>query len=208
MPSALSEPMAHQLSLEYRKGAPAAALFHRCKVLEMGDSQGRSILDQLESPSVASPLMTWVPMSAAEGLYRGFQVYLCSDIRSPNHILCCMLLADPVETRFLIFREAFLSKLAKKLFAIQDLQIGDPDLDSLVMVKSDTPPDTLALLRRPAGVQSLLTLYQAHPEAVINAVSTRLTLVSPTAEQLQSALDLMQAVASALRQDRGGGSAS
>ncbi len=174
------------------------ALFHRIKILEQADAIGAAVLDQLCDLDEVGSRLSIVSLKAAHGSYRGFETYLCSEIHSPSVLMVMLRLANPEPQKLLLYAEGFLSKLGKKLFKSQDLQIGDEKLDALVMVKSSAPESTLRLLQKPATIEALLSLYERYPDSVTNDVSLRLKLADPTPGDLRDALDRLCQVAESL----------
>jgi hypothetical protein len=187
-----------ELGLEHLKGSPAMAVFHRIKILEQGDAIGAAVLEQVCALDDQPSMISFVAIQGARGTYRGFETYLCSEIHSPSIFMMMVLFPKPEQQKLLLFREGFLSRVGKRLFKSQDLQLGDEKLDALVMVQSSDPEATLKSLRRPPLRSALLDLYEKHPDAVINDVGIRLRLNSPTSSELRSALDLISQVVEAL----------
>jgi hypothetical protein len=180
---------AQELGLSYLSGSMAMAIFHRIKTLEQADCIGAAVLEQVADLDGSAAMPSFVPLSAAKGTYRNFETYLCTEIHSPSVLTVMCLFPKPEQRKLLLYPEGFLSKIGKRLFKTQDLQIGDDRLDSLVMVKSSDPKSTLASLQRPLVIEALLALYERHPDTVINDIGLRLKLTSPGVYAVRDALE-------------------
>ena len=70
---------------------------------------------------------------AALGRYRDFEVLVAAGRYVPY---VCVMLPNPLPVQLHLYPEYFSSRVARFLFGMQDLVIGNPELDPLVIVKS------------------------------------------------------------------------
>lgn len=113
-------------------------------------------------------------------------IYTSQDKTVTIHLV--MMLRSPLDLKLHIYPEWFGSRVGKFLFRMQDIQLGDPNLDPLVMVKAEDVAGATRLLtgqKVQAELKALYTAKEHHPVTVINDISARVSLSSKlTAEKL------------------------
>jgi hypothetical protein len=106
----------------------------------------------------------------------------------------------PLELGLRVYREGFLSRMGK-LLGFQDVQLGHPELDRLVMVKATDESAVRRLLGTPTAQTALLTLFEGWPKAVVNDVAVR-AAGGEDREDVLALLMALRRVADALMAER------
>lgn len=112
-----------------------------------------------------------VDFGAARGFWNGHEVLLGPDLTEQGMVVG-LLFSPPLTLGLRMYREGFLGRVGKMLGA-QDVEVGHPELDRLVMVKASSPEGVRALFARPSAQTALLTLFESWPAAVVNDVGVR-----------------------------------
>lgn len=214
--SELIERLAETLDIELLRGKKALELGGGVKVLEQADTQGLSALGQvgdlsaqMDSAQEHLQQLEGLPflgdlfeslMEGAKGAYAGHQVLLCKTSHSKNQdgVLVAVMYSQPLPCQFFLYPERFSSRLGKLLFRQQDVQLGEPELDPLIMVKTPTPEQARQFLTRRDRVAALLRLYQDGQEFLTNQLGLRIVLgMRAQVDEVMSLLERMLAVADA-----------
>lgn len=188
--------VAHELIVEADK-AGAEAL-RRTGAKQERAGHVRETLERIISIMGADDLATMVP--GAKGMVEGRPVILTTEFGGgdkPLHL--AMNLKRPFPCKIHLYRESFVSKLGK-LFGGQDIQVGNPELDPLIIIRGDQPETVQDHLGRSEVVEALVALYQERPETVVNQISVRCSLNYETATgaSIHQAVELLAAAAAAL----------
>jgi hypothetical protein len=198
MATALTRDHAEALRLEFVEGQRAVEVFHRIKTLEQGDALGSEVLEQLWELGEGPPGLSFLPVSAASGSYRGCETYLATHLRAPSLVTLFLLFPRPLEEKLLIVAEGLLARLGKKLFKTQDLECGNDLLDPKVVIKSSQPERTQRRLQSSPTQTALLAIYSDLSDAVVSDVGVRATLSKPSIADLRKTAESFSELANAL----------
>lgn len=92
-----------------------------------------------------------------------------------------VVLRQPKNLKLHIYSEWLGSRIGKFLFRLQDVQVGDPILDPLVMIKAEDVTGATELLKETkvqAGLRAVFAPKDYHPYPACNDLSVRVSLTS------------------------------
>jgi len=171
--------VAAELGLEYYPGKAAVEIMHMLDSLRMADALGTAPPDPAtikDDSRRLSSVMGMIPgvevdLGAAAGYWNERRVLMGPDFQE-HEPMVAVLFEPPFELGLRVYREGFLSRMGK-LLGFQDVQLGHPELDRLVMVKAADENAVRRLLGTPSAQTALLTLFEGWPTAVVNDVAVR-----------------------------------
>lgn len=195
--------LASELGLEYYPGKAAVEIMHTLDSLRMADAFGTALpaAETLKEDSRRlSSVMGMIPgveldLGAASGYWNERKVLMGPDFQEKEPIVA-MMFEPPFELGLRVYREGFLSRMGK-LLGFQDVQLGHPELDRLVMVKAADENAVRRLLGTSTAQTALLTLFEGWPTAVVNDVGVR-AMAGEDREDLLALLMALQRVAEAI----------
>ena len=105
----------------------------------------------------------------------------------------------PFPTQLQLFKEGFAAKFGK-LFGGQDIQLAQPTLDPLLIVRGKDEDAVRKGLTTTEAVKALAGLFNSFPGAAVNQISARCSLAPDKANKkvLGDALTMLSSVAAAL----------
>ncbi len=205
------EALAEHFHLELRKGRESFELSQSLILLTQADRAGAQALEktqQLESNLKAmntvigliesAGLGVELSAQAATGVVEGYRLSVAPSSGDHPSLQLAVMFPTSLHQKLHIFKEGLGSRLGKIFFRLQDVQLGDPELDPLVMIKSESEPATQATLSRPEVRQALLDLFREPGEAVINDISARILVSSGSDQYLISLTQKLFRVAKTL----------
>ena len=111
-----------------------------------------------------------------------------------------VLMKTRLDLKLHIYPEQFFSKVGKFLFCLQDIQVGDPQIDEAFMIKATDSQAPRQLLSDSEVRTALLALLEEpYPRPVINDVAVRATIYLPLeVDQVIEQIDKLSKLAAAL----------
>ncbi|HOX18600.1 MAG TPA: hypothetical protein PKW82_09105 [Spirochaetales bacterium] len=108
-------------------------------------------------------------------------------------------LPAPLPFALRLTREGAMTRLGKTLFGLQDLELGDPDFDPKVRVKTADPAQARLALDADAR-RAALALFEAYPAAIVTSeyASRELQGVHLDPERVRPVLEALAKVAATL----------
>ncbi|MBI3925722.1 MAG: hypothetical protein HY319_09295 [Armatimonadetes bacterium] len=208
----LLKQIASDLGLEYRSGKDGLALMQSLTLVQQADNRGAQALEHLQTlekniqatQGILGSLESFLPgaledlVGAATGMWDGLRIILCPEKvqRQEGQVMACAMFPLPLEVRIHIYSEGVGSRLGK-LLGLQDVQLGNPALDSLVIIKADNPAAAQGVLQDRQLQEALIRLYRGWPTAVLNQLSVRAS-IGADRQNLLALLEEMKAVARGL----------
>jgi hypothetical protein len=163
-------------------------------------------LSILENPLVMLVLDRMF-VGGAVGTYQGFDVALypsssssASSNTQTHYSNVVLFFREPYALQLKLYNQTFMSSIGKFLFAQQDVQLGEPALDDLLMVKGRDEMAVRRLLDSRQVRDQLLAMFAESRGYTINdrGVQHREAAAVITRERAVSILDGMAVLASAL----------
>lgn len=163
------EQLSHELGFEFKRGArsflesPAGRREMEARCAD-GEFPAANI-EILDHPIVRS-LIELVFEGAATGEYRGFEFSLYPTSQRPSegsttlYANVTLLFRESYDLELSIYHETFFSRVGKALLGTQDVQLGNPELDKLIMIKGNNELLVNDLLEAPSVQQALLEMYR------------------------------------------------
>lgn len=163
------EQLSQELGFEFKRGArsflesPAGRREMEARFAD-GEIPAANI-EILDHPIVRS-LIELVFEGAATGEYRGFEFSLYPTSQRPSegsttpYANVTLLFGKVYDLDLSIYHETFFSRVGKVLLGTQDVQLGNPELDKLIMIKGKNELLVKDLLEAPAVQQALLEMYR------------------------------------------------
>lgn len=167
---------AQELGLELKEGQEALEMGETLSMIRSADSAGFKAMEKAgahqdrieQSRDLLSQLEAVLPVGkffeghrAAMGTHRGCRVLMVPNIRNESSsIIIVVMLQQPLSFNLHIYPETLGSKIGKFFLRVQDLQLGNAQLDPLVMVKAG---DVAGATRKLTGTEvqkALLSVYQ------------------------------------------------
>ncbi len=193
---------AQELGLELKEDQEAFELGETLGLISTADSAGFRAMETAgahqerieRSRDVISQLDAIFPVGgffeghkAAIGSHRGCKVMLIPRVKNEvSRVIVVVMLNEPLQCNLHIYSETLGSRLGKFFFRVQDLQLGHPQLDPLVMVKAENVADATRCLSGTAVQDALLAVYKSGSGSpVCNDISVRATVEDgATSQQL------------------------
>lgn len=191
--------VAGELGLEFYPGKAAVEIMYTLDSLRMADALPEASVLKEDSRRLSS-VMEMIPgveldLGAASGYWNDRKVLMGPDFQEQEPVVALMF-EPPLALGMRVYREGFLARMGKVL-GFQDVQLGHPELDRLVMVKASDEAAVRRLLGTPAAQTALLTLFEGWPSAVVNDVAVR-AVGGQDREDVLALLLALQRVAEAL----------
>lgn len=187
---------AGRLNLEYVDGVDAL----RRSYVESGQTKALEAFDKMPAfiRSFAESAAPW----RMEGSWKGVRVSVYRETRSSGkssrtYVVTKAFYPAPLPFKFRAAREGTMAKIGKALFGLKDVQIGDPDFDPKVRIRSEDEAAAVSLFFREAAASAFLALLERFPDAVADSSSVtreRQASLLPD-EELKEVLDLLAAFA-------------
>lgn len=210
------EKAAEQLGLEVRQGQEAFELSYSRRMLEAADEIGREALkkaksyqDDLERTRVHFakinehlPIASFLDnVNAAMGQLDGDTIFLLPEVKSKSETLhLALMFAKPQQQTLYLFPQRWYHNLASAVFGLEDIQLGDSQLDPLVIIRAADSEKAAQLLRQPEVSRALLDLFSdKEVGTVVNDLSVRMAVSRvPSPEEIVTWVKRMQTLSQAL----------
>lgn len=218
--------LAQRMSWTVAKGKDAMALGQTLALVESADLAGAEALkaadehlkaasgtvramEQIEALAPGLSQLLLGQQTAVSGAYRDRSVLLIPQPTNPNATrrgparqLVVMMLRHPLSLQLHIYPESLGSRLGKLFLRLQDIRLGNKELDPLVMIKARDETGARLKLESTGAQNALLALFgqrtpPCHPQ--LNDVALRVSVVGEhDAEDLLALLEDMDTLVGAL----------